>query len=172
MARSEQRKKSVVDARMQWTLAMRFVMHFCTFIVGGAVFGLIAQFMTDPFRGLNGHLQSFWSNNGPYMVALLCLLPIFIRDTLTVSNRIVGPICRLRDTVKHLSNNESVPPLKFRKGDMWNDLPDSFNKMVSVLRNSGSDPVEEAVRELHIGEAGQTDAAAQQTADEQELAEV
>ena len=148
MARTEQRKKAVVDAKMQWTVSLRLVMHFCMFVVGGAVFGLIAQFLTDPFRGLNGHLQSFWRNNGPYMVALLCLLPVYIRDTLTISNRIVGPICRLRSTVIRLAANEDVPPLRFRKGDLWADLPDSFNTMVAQLRQSSGDSVESAVREL------------------------
>ena len=132
-----QRKRSVVDARVQWTLASRVLLHFCVFIVAGAVFGLITQFLSDPFQGLNGHMRSYWSNNGPYMVALLCLLPIFIRDTLKISNKMAGPICRLRDTVDRLAKGEDVAPLKFRKGDMWDDLPEKFNQMVDELRASG-----------------------------------
>lgn len=115
---------------------MRVVLHFCVFIVAGALFGLITQFLSDPFQGLSGHMRSYWSNNGPYMVALLCLMPVFVRDTLRLSNRMAGPICRLKDTVSRLAEGEDVPPLKFRKGDMWDDLPDKFNAMVKELKRS------------------------------------
>lgn len=67
------------------------------------------------------------------LVAMLCLIPIFVQDTLILSNRIAGPICRLRSTIKRIGDGESVPPLAFRKNDMWDDLPDLFNRMMTEL---------------------------------------
>jgi len=135
MATKCKRRKAVVDARMQWMLATRVVMHFFLFICGGAVFGLIVQFLSDPFASPLEHLKTFGRHSAPMLVVLLCLIPVFIRDTLTLSNRIVGPICRLRDTVKRMGEGEDVPPLKFRKNDMWEDLPGLFNTMVTRLQD-------------------------------------
>lgn len=132
------RKKAVADAEVQWTLALRVILHFLLFVCAGAFFGLINQFFKDPFAGLTANVNAFWQQSGPMLLALACLIPIFVRDTLTLSNRIAGPIYRLRDTVKRLGDGEDVPPLKFRKRDMWNDLPELFNKMTDRLRNGAS----------------------------------
>ena len=132
--KKNQRKKSVVDANVQWMLARRVVLHFCMFVCAGAVFGLIFQILSNPMDSLSNHVALFWQHNFPMLIALVCMMPIFIRDTLTLSNRIAGPICRLRDTVQRISRSEEVPPLSFRRKDMWDDLPVMFNNMVDQLR--------------------------------------
>lgn len=138
MASKNKRRKSVVDARVQWTLAGRVVMHFFVFICGGAFFGLIFQYLSNPLGSLSDHLHNFWKQSAPMLVAMVCLIPVFIRDTLTLSNRVVGPICRLRDTMKRIAAGEDVPPLKFRKRDMWDDLPGLFNGMVNHLSHNST----------------------------------
>ena len=134
MSKKNQRKKAVVNAQVQWTLALRVVLHFFVFVCAGAIFGLINQFLSDPFGGVSKNLSTFWQHSGPMLLALLCLMPVFIRDTLTLSNRMAGPICRLRDSIKRISEGEDVPPLKFRRKDMWDDVPALFNAMVERLR--------------------------------------
>lgn len=134
-SKKNQRKKSVVDARVQWLLARRVVLHFVAFVFGGAVFGLIFQILTNPMDSLSNHVAAFWQHNFPMLVALVCMMPIFIRDTLTLSNRIAGPISRLRDTVTRIVDGDDVRPLKFRANDMWEDLPELFNRMVARLQN-------------------------------------
>lgn len=159
--KNKKRTKSVINAKVQWTLAMRVVLHFFIFVCAGAIFGLINQLLADPFGGLKENLFAFWKHSGPMVLALVCLVPIFIRDTLTLSNRIAGPIHNLRGTCQRLADGEAdVPPLKFRDNDMWDDLPALFNKMTDRLRND----------ETNQGEATQVEAEAGGT--EQSLVEV
>jgi hypothetical protein len=132
------RKKAVANAEVQWTLALRVVLHFFVFVCAGAFFGLINQFFKDPFGGFAANVNTFWEQSGPMLLALACLMPIFVRDTLTLSNRIAGPICRLRDTVKRLGEGEEVPPLEFRRKDMWTDLPELFNRMTDRLQTAAT----------------------------------
>ncbi|MEZ6130644.1 MAG: hypothetical protein R3C59_18305 [Planctomycetaceae bacterium] len=132
----QNRKTAVVDSHVQWTLALRVVLHFFIFVCAGCVFGLINQFLADPMAGLQANLTSFWRQSAPLVLALVCLIPIFVRDTLTLSNRIAGPIYNLRRTCRQLADGQTdVRPLKFRKGDMWSDLPDLFNRMTTRLRS-------------------------------------
>jgi len=112
------------------------VLHFFVFVCAGAFFGIINQFFKDPFGGIAANINTFWGAKWPMLLALGCLMPIFVRDTLTLSNRIAGPICRLRDTVRRIGEGEDVPPLEFRRKDMWNDLPELFNRMTDRLQNS------------------------------------
>ena len=136
---NNQRKKAVADARVQYSLAMRVVLHFSIFIVAGAFFGVINQFLADPFAGVSENLWTFWSNSGPMMLALVCLMPVFVRDTLTLSNRVAGPIHNMRNVIRQLADGETgVRPLKFRKGDFWDDIPDLFNRMTETLRSNSS----------------------------------
>ncbi len=141
---NNQRKKAVADARVQYTLALRVVLHFSIFIVAGAFFGVINQFLADPFAGVSENLWKFWSNSGQIMLALVCLMPVFVRDTLTLSNRVAGPVHNMRNTIRKLADGETdVRPLKFRKGDFWDDIPDLFNRMTETLRNNSSTTAEE-----------------------------
>lgn len=151
---NKKRTKSVVNAKVQWTLALRVVLHFFIFVCAGAVFGLINQVLADPFGGLKENLFVFWKHSGPIVLALVCLMPIFIRDTLTLSNRIAGPIHNLHGTCQRLADGEAdVPPLKFRDNDMWDDLPELFNRMTERLR----------VGESSLSGATQVDTAASET---------
>ncbi len=129
------RKKAVVNAQVQWSLAFRVVLHFFIFVCAGAVLGLINQFLVNPFGGARENAITFFRNSAPVMLALICLLPIFIRDTLTLSNRIAGPIYNLRNTIRRIADGEqNVRPLQFRKNDFWSDLPEEFNRMTDRLR--------------------------------------
>lgn len=135
MAKKNQRRKSVVDAKVQWTLALRVMLHFFVFLLVGAVVGLANQFLSNPLAGASENLSAYWRQSAPLLLTLICLIPIFVRDTLTLSNRIAGPICNMRDKMKRHSEGEAgVPELGFRKGDMWSDVPEVFNAMVAQLR--------------------------------------
>ncbi|MCR9199647.1 MAG: hypothetical protein NXI04_13445 [Planctomycetaceae bacterium] len=130
-----QRKKAVAEPRVQYSLARRVVLHFFVFICAGAIFGIINQFLMDPFAGVQANLTAFARQSAPLMLAMLCLIPIFVRDTLTLSNKIAGPIHNLRNTIKaHAEGQQDVRPLRFRKGDFWDDLPEQFNAMTDRFR--------------------------------------
>lgn len=136
---TNKRKTSVANARIQYTLAFRVVTHFFIFICAGAIFGIINQFLLDPFGGVRENLATWLRSAVPFLLALICMMPIFVLDTLKLSNRIVGPIWNLRNTVRSLAAGEpNTRPLRFRKGDFWEDLPESFNQMTDRLRKEGA----------------------------------
>lgn len=147
------RTKSVVNPKVQWTLAARVILHFAMFIIAGFAFGLINQFLADPFGGLAKNTSRFLRSSAPLLLALACLIPVFIRDTLTLTNRIAGPIFNLQRHMGRIAKGEEVGPLKFRKHDMWDGLPETFNEMVTELnrKNSNSSPSTVAQKEEPVG---------------------
>ena len=134
MSPLQKRSKKVVDRKVQGALARRVIIHFCTFIVLGGVLGLAVQFFANPFQSFNQHCANFWSNSGPYLVVLVMMLPIFVYDTVKLSNRIAGPVSRLRSTMNSIKRGEDTAELKFRNIDFWQDMAVEFNEMVSELK--------------------------------------
>jgi len=54
---------------------------------------------------------------------------------LVVSNRLAGPIVRLRRYFGDIAiKTDNVPPLSFRKGDFFGDLPEVVNRAVQALQ--------------------------------------
>lgn len=132
------RKKAVADKQVQYALARRVILHFFVFVCAGAFFGIINQFLANPFGGVEQNIATFLRQSAPMLVALICLMPIFVRDTLTLSNKVAGPIHNLRSTIKCLAEGkQDVRPLKFRDGDFWADIPEHFNAMTKRLKEEG-----------------------------------
>ncbi len=63
----------------------------------------------------------------------MLLIPIIIYDLLTVTNRLAGPIFRLRREMNRLAQGNSLEPLAFREGDYWQEVAGSFNQIRDEL---------------------------------------
>lgn len=70
--------------------------------------------------------QAYWF---PFLLALL-IVPIGIRDSFRFSNRIAGPMMRLKRSMVDLAAGHPVRPIQFRPGDFFTDTVDSFNRLV------------------------------------------
>ena len=60
---------------------------------------------------------------------MLLLLPVFLRDTLKLSNRFAGPMYRLRIALQSLAAKQSASPIKFRAGDFWQEATTDFSRI-------------------------------------------
>lgn len=140
--KTEDNKRSsrlYVDKKVQGTLARRVIFHFMMFILVGAMVGLFLQFLSDPFKPVRMHVSAFWSQSGPYVIALLCMMPVFVKDTISLTHRMAGPIVRLRGHIRAIADGKDVAPLKFRDGDFFGDVPPMFNEMMDKVRASSNE---------------------------------
>ena len=134
MYRSETRQRLFIKGDVQGILIRRLVRHFILLTAAGVGLSLLFQFLSNPFASAGAYLRQTAVTVGPALVAMLITLPIVAYDIIRVSNRIVGPIYRLRRFVRSLANGESVGKLVFRDGDYWPELANDFNRMVQELR--------------------------------------
>ncbi|QDS95382.1 hypothetical protein FF011L_41780 [Roseimaritima multifibrata] len=130
------RSKVLVDASVQWALGRRIIMHWAMFI-GALVlvntFLQVVSSLADTSIG-TATLNALISQT-PMLLLLLILMPIFVYDTLKLSNRFAGPITRLRGSIAQLSAGETTRPLKFRDGDFWQEMADEFNVLRERLES-------------------------------------
>jgi len=129
------RKKKFVDPQVEGTLVRRLVLHWLAFFVVTSLVAFCLQVLTNPLRPFNEHVQQLWWTQGPFLLAMVFLLPVFVLDTIKFSNRFAGPIYRLRQTIRSIAGGNPPERLKFRDFDFWQGLAEDFNRMVDRLKS-------------------------------------
>jgi hypothetical protein len=141
------RKKTYVDPKIQGALVRRILIHWVAFLGAAYAVTFCVQLLAAPFRPIGEHLQHLWWTQGPFLLVFVLLLPVFILDTIRLSHRFVGPVYRLRQTIRQIAEGETPPALKFRESDFWQDMAQDFNAMVDRLSDRKSDSEEENLAE-------------------------
>lgn len=133
VAAPQRRRRVVVDVQTQRVLAMRMVLHCMLFMVVGGILASVNEYMANSTMNTQLLRESLTRNFVSCSFTIIALLPLLLYDSMKLSNRIVGPICRLRDTMRKIARNEQVAPLGFRARDYWQEVPGEFNAMIERL---------------------------------------
>jgi len=108
---------------MYWGLYL-----FCT----GAFLYLVE--LLDGFEA-NAFSNMVW-RHAPTAFALVVLAPVFFWDLCKLTNRFAGPMVRLRRAMRELAEGGDVEPIRFRKGDFWQDFAEDFNRAAQRVREA------------------------------------
>jgi len=139
-----QRTIYFVDRGVQGSLMLRFVGYW---VLGLAVmFGLLAAYpimlaACFPFGDRPTAVQILagtWAMFWPAMLASLMILPAVLWDLTRMSNRFVGPVHRLRHSMRDWADGKDVNPVVFREGDFWCGFAEDFNRAVATSRSTRS----------------------------------
>jgi hypothetical protein len=126
------RIQNLVDREVQSSLAKRIVLHWFVLMFATAL-GILAwtrliEAPTEPWESvLNislGHLT-------PVVITFLVMLPMFIKDSLSLSNRFAGPIVRVKRALADFADGKSIEPVEFRHGDFWKSLAHEVNRVTN-----------------------------------------
>jgi hypothetical protein len=140
------RKRLFVDSKVQGMLLVRVVAYWCFYALAITELLLCWDIATGPRGPFFSHFRfiQLWQEHGTVMIASLFVLPIMLIDVLYVSNRFVGPVYRLRRSLRSLAAGEHVAPVQFRKGDYGLEMADEINAVVAY--------VEELKRRAHVAD--------------------
>jgi hypothetical protein len=132
MSRSK-RRQTYVDTKVQGALARRIIFHWFVFITISWGAALFLQLLSDPFRPVAENLRMMWATQGPLMLVMVFLLPVFVLDTVKLSHRFAGPIISLRRAMREIVEGQPPRQIQFRKNDFWHDLADDYNALADRL---------------------------------------
>ncbi|MCD0460874.1 hypothetical protein [Roseiconus lacunae] len=132
------RKRTLVDSEVQGSLIRRVAMHWVVFFLCNAFalmcwIRLFEQPDADWGQTFGDTVRRFL----PFFIITVALIPAFVWDTLKLSHRFAGPITRLRNTLKDMKAGRSVPPLRFRENDFWQEIASNFNDVMDLRRGRG-----------------------------------
>lgn len=128
------RKRLFVDPEVQGQLVLRVTLYWVTCLITIALMVMCWRIVNGPARPFYRHLDDMWFHLGPALLASLLLLPMVIVDVIRVSNRFVGPLLRLRRSLRGLARGEEVDPIRFRQGDFWQGFADEFNSLITRIK--------------------------------------
>lgn len=136
-----ERKKLLVDPKTQVALISRLWLYWGSSVV--TLLALHSIVLSVPrFFGVS--LGSGWVQFIPILIGTLMFVPIITYDMLKLTNRIIGPVFRLRRELRRLANGEQVQPLKFRKGDLWYGFDDDFNAILVRVQHAQPQKADES----------------------------
>jgi hypothetical protein len=128
------RKKHFIDANVQGALARRLIVHWLVFLMVAALAAFVLQVLSNPFRPLIIHARDVWWTQGPFLVVLAFLLPVFIVDSIKLSHRFAGPVFALRRAFREIVQGKPPRKLKFRRHDFWQELAEDYNAMLLKMQ--------------------------------------
>lgn len=124
------RQTHFIDPEVQGALSRRIVLQWVLFTAVSALMAFALTWMGDPFVPVQDVLVETWWRYAPLLLVLVCMLPIFVMDTIKLSNRFTGPVYRLRQVARKLAAGERPEKVEFRGGDFWRGLADDMNLVI------------------------------------------
>ena len=89
-------------------------------------------------------MRNLWWTQGPILLVGACLIPVFVNDTIRLSHRFVGPLLRIRGTMRKAGAGEYAAPVTLRPNDFWHEFADDFNVMLDRMNRLQASPAEHA----------------------------
>jgi hypothetical protein len=132
------RKHLFVDPNVQGALIARIATYWIMCLISVTLTVLCWQIITGPTQPFYVHVSEMWSCCGSALVASLLVLPLVIIDVIRFSNRFVGPLVRLRRSMRELARGKQVEPLEFRGADFWQDFANEFNAVRDRVQASAT----------------------------------
>jgi hypothetical protein len=126
----------LVDRQVQGSLVARTALYwlFCLFSV--SLMLICWESYSGPPRSFFALLTDLFHRYGPALLASLILLPIAMMDVVRLSNRFVGPVVRLKESLRALCAGERIQPLHFRDNDFWREMAGDINNLAARLNSA------------------------------------
>jgi hypothetical protein len=129
-----ERRQYFVDPKVQGALVLRMLGYWVATIVTVTAMVLCWQVITRAEDQMPTGARALWLQCGGALIASAMLLPLILVDCVRMSNRIAGPLHRLRRCLRDLAADLPVPPIRFREGDLWTDVASEFNAVSAKLQ--------------------------------------
>jgi len=140
---TNRRKRLYIDSKVQGAVLWRLTLHWVAFLTAAVLaITVMHYFSTVPIRpgmSFGEHLTAAVSKHALLFLIVLALIPLFLRDTLRLTHRFVGPVLRIRRSLEELAKGGMVEPVKLRKGDYWEELAEMVNQVADRIRRLESD---------------------------------
>lgn len=129
------RRRYLVDPQVQKSLLLRACCYWCGCVLAVGLTLLIVKGFTGPPRPFMEFFDYdwLWQQHGIILFGAAMTLPLVLIDVMLTSNRLAGPIYRMRRSMRALAAGEYVQPIEFRGGDFWHEVAEEFNSVAKYV---------------------------------------
>jgi methyl-accepting chemotaxis protein len=140
------RKKQFVHRGLQSALVCRAMWHWLLSLVAITSSTLILWLLYGNsavgIGGVTAAVLTVWKPFAFVLLAAVAVLPIIVIDLLKTTNRVAGPLVKLNNQLKRLSQGDDIAPIKFRDHDYCPELAESFNAVLVRIQKLQSELAE------------------------------
>ena len=133
------RGKLVVDVS-QHVLTRRVVYYWAFFVLTISLLTMCSITLTENATSSTELMKLLWNRCGLTMLASALVIPLVIIDCMRLSNRIVGPIFRMKKAMHDAATGMHVDPIQLRPHDFWADFTADFNAFLTQLSENRNEP--------------------------------
>ena len=151
---ANQRKIIVINPQFQIRLGiyLLIIVFLASIIYPYTIYNVLADVINN-VKIFDSHVVDNFQNKKLYLILVLTLWHlgssaiIFIL-CIFITHRIAGPIYKLTNYLKNLDSGAEIQPLRFRKGDYFQELPEVVNSLVARVQ-AKSFPRRTSLREIN-----------------------
>ena len=141
---AKRRLQRYVDREVQTTLLYRLCAHWALFMIANVMaITLWTKFMDSPMETWAETILLTWPRVVPFVLVSFALIPVFIWDSVKLSNRFAGPIVRVRRALAQIADGQSPKAIEFRHCDFWKALAVDLNRALAAKFGSNSGTIGE-----------------------------
>ena len=96
----------LVDPKIQGTLVVRVLLYWALGLIGMTMMLLFWRMLVGPAGKFHSRLDEMWFYYEPALIASALLLPLVVMDVLRFTNQMVGPLLRVRRSMRALARGE------------------------------------------------------------------
>ena len=142
MQRFERRRHYLCDRQVQTALLRQLLYYWLSGT--GTIILLTVGYQATPLilSGNNEAAFQLWGRLIPVLLASVAVAPFVVLSAIRFSNRVVGPLLRIRRVLDQLAAGD-IPdhPIVLRDHDYWTDVATQLNAVTNRLRCDTMDPV-------------------------------
>ncbi|HEX4129612.1 MAG TPA: hypothetical protein VHZ24_06185 [Pirellulales bacterium] len=124
------REQLFVCPKLQGLVLWRLLFYWLACLTLSALAVVGWSIFCDPEATAGEHVRRLAAYFVPALAVGLVLLPVVIVDCITLSNRFLGPLVRLRGSIRRLATDDHVMPLHFRESDFWHEFAVEYGELV------------------------------------------
>lgn len=129
---SNRRFRTLVDNEVQSSLLFRLLAHWVLFMLANAAAVIIwVRLIELPTEAWQEVMSVAAQRLIPFILISVSLVPIFILNSLKVSNRFAGPFVRIRRVIALMAEGKTPEKIEFRQGDFWKSVAHDLNRVAS-----------------------------------------
>jgi hypothetical protein len=120
-----------IETRIQSALMLRMAIY-C--VVGFIFISMPITFFRATLgtqQGFVAELADVWRVHWPVFFSLILFLPLALFDMARFSNRIVGPIARLKKEIQVFEETGQIRQFSIRDNDYWPELYRGVNQLIA-----------------------------------------
>ena len=133
---NDQRTRLVIEPEIQYSLVKQLFGQWVLHLTASLTLLVMLQVLLGGFfRPWSEHWSQIWPVVASISIAMLFLLPVYIRNSLKLSNRFVGPIHRFRKELRNIAKGESHQPIQFRDADFWPAIANELRAALDAIES-------------------------------------